>query len=375
MQRCCLDLALWDNTGLLWRRKIELPHRVPLHHINVPAWSCAGLDVDAALCGFAWYTCTLSVLLSILFYPWVQLSHPAEHGRGRWECMGAHPIVSISYTFLAPRAPVNIAPITPAHLVHGVPSAWSETGYSRWQDAFAPCPWISLCWASLPVHTALGMELVREGKASVGRNDPSHLVLFLGLFLPCVMGRQLVACQGLPRHLTCSQSAGQKTLLCSVPYQTWCFRLLVLVWLCVWRGPATRRSSYWLHLWCQGDCDIPTSARDLLREMKSSNSFWGGAAWQCWCIHHGSSFLSMLLQHERNICASSRMVFLFPLFNELMTSSRDAAIVMGTFCSGTCSFWQHVGKYSCAHGVPDTCTFCSIRIKKKQTRITLVIPI
>lgn len=92
----CRDAAwVWHfgiTLGCCGGAGLELPHHVPLHHINVPAWSCAGLGVNAALCGFAWYTVkhALSVLLSILFFPWVQPSHPAEHGRGRWEYMGAH---------------------------------------------------------------------------------------------------------------------------------------------------------------------------------------------------------------------------------------------------------------------------------------------
>lgn len=42
-------------------------------------------------------------------------------------------------------------------------------------------------------------------------------------FLLCVMGRQLLARQGLPGHLTSSEHASQKPLLRSVPCQTWCF--------------------------------------------------------------------------------------------------------------------------------------------------------
>lgn len=116
-------------------------------------------------------------------------------------------------------------------------------------------------------------------KVMLGRRHFPPSYPFTCLFLLCAAGRQPVACQELPGHLTCAQSASQKPLLCSVPCQTWCSR--PLVWLHVWRGSVTMQSSCWWHLWCQRDADIPLTARDFPGEMKRSSSFWGGTAQQC----------------------------------------------------------------------------------------------
>lgn len=139
-----------------------------------------------------------------------------------------------------------------------------------------------------------------------------HLILFLALFLLCIVRRQPVACQGLPGHLTCSQSASQKPLLCSVPCQTWCFR--PLVWLHVWRGSVTMRSSCWWHL--------RVTSHSLPGAFQGR---WRGAA--AFGVVQPSSAAGSLLPALPGLCLPpvernarvSVPVFLFPQFNELVT--------------------------------------------------------
>lgn len=137
----------------------------------------------------------------------------------------------------------------------GTSSDWGEAGCSRWQQVT-----FSLGLGFYGLSLALCACCYRWWESDGGEETFSPIFSFV-LFLLCVVGEQPVACQGLPGHLTCSQSASHKPLLCSVLCQTWCFRSLV--WLHVWRGSVTMRSSCWWHLWCQHDTDIPLTARDF----------------------------------------------------------------------------------------------------------------
>lgn len=62
-------------------------------------------------------------------------------------------------------------------------------------------------------------------------------------------------------------------------------------------------------------------------------------------------------------------VFPFPQLNELVTPDGDAALVMGTFSHGACSFRHCVAKYSCAYGPSDTITVsCSAPLRFKKPK-------
>lgn len=159
-----------------------------------------------------------------------------------------------------------------------------------------------------------------------------------------------------------------------MPCQTWCFKPLAAGTLSgyMFGGGLPQQGP---HLDYTSGVSVMLTSHPLpgicWGEQRGATAFWGGAAQQRCCTRCGNSLLPMLAglclpPAERNVRVSAR-VFLFPQFNELMTPKGDAAVVMGTFCGGTCSFWRCVGKYGCAYGVSDTFAFsCCAPLGQKK---------
>lgn len=301
----------------------------------------------------------LSVFLSIcLFFSWGQPGHPAEPGRGSWD-LPPSPTPSRLHGALR-----TLDQLHQCTWSTGCPVSGLRLGAAGDKDAFSPRPRFSLRWASVPVRAAVGTGLAREGKASSGRRRFSLSCPFSCTVFALCNGR--AAC-GMPGHSTGSRRAGWKPLLCSVPCQTSCGYVFG-------EGPPQRRPRL---DYTSGVSRMPTS--HLLpgiywRRWRGATAF--GVAQPGSAAAAAVAALAGLCwpPAERKTCISAP-VFLFPQFNELVTPYGDAAVVMGAFCGGTCSFWHRVGKHGCAYGVSDTFAFscCAPLGKKNQTRSASII--
>lgn len=118
-------------------------------------------------------------------------------------------------------------------------------------------------------------------------------------------------------------------------------------------------------------CRHPTPCQGLSRGDEEEQQLLG------WCspavLPAPSSLhcLGSACHQQREMPMSVCPCFFFPQLNELVTPDGDAALVMGTFSHGVCSFWHRVAKYSCAYGPSDTITVsCSapLRFKKPKER-------
>lgn len=317
--------------------------------------------MNTALCGFVWHivkhTLSLSYFLVIPSPGAMPGASLAMRQSGAWQfgVHGGNPCFLHLLPLPCSMTPVNIEPAAPVPLFHWVPSVCSEAGCSRWHDdVFSPCSQLLQCWALLCVHCACCHRCgAGEGGENISGEEPLPPSCPFSCAVFALYNRKgacgmRVAARILDLLSVCQpKTSAMLSALSDMVLQASCGR--DVVWLRVWRGP---------HLdYISG---VMLTSHPLPGIYQGS---WRGVTDLGW--HSPAALLHppwqlpplcpdrdlSVFSTEKHPCQCA--TFLFTQFNELMTPNRDAAVVIGTFCGGTCSFWYHIDMNSSA--------YCSIR--------------